>query len=317
MTGAGAAPGVEPLDAEATAGALSEAVVGRLVSRQIVRVSGPDAESYLQGQCSQDLAAMAAGDSRLSLLLSPQGKLVALVRVVALAPGELVVEVEDGYGEVVRERLARFKLRVKATLELDGWTVAEVRGPEADRHRPVTREGGLVVTVDGRTGHGFDVVGPGAGLPAGIPAGDPAAFTAARIEAGVPAMGAEIDEGVIPQETGFLDETVSFAKGCYTGQELVARLDARGGHVPRPLRGVVVGAAGPGGLPAPGGELYRGERAVGTLTSVAWSYRLDAGVALAYVRREVEPPATVELRGADAAGRPLGPLPAEVVTLPL
>ncbi|HTX01653.1 MAG TPA: glycine cleavage T C-terminal barrel domain-containing protein [Acidimicrobiales bacterium] len=344
-----------PLSFDETYAALHDAAVGRVVERDVVAVSGPDALTYLQGQCTQDLSSMAGGDARRSLLLTPQGKVVALVRVVASDSSRFLVEVEHGWGEQVLERLRRFKLRVKADLELVSWKSAEVRGPLSQRAIEGWRheEGGggspgggrtsldedlavlverFVVLVDDRFGRGVDVLAPDVALPPGVPEGDPAAFEAARIEAGLPAMGSELDDNVIPQEAGIVGETVSFTKGCYTGQELVARLDARGNRVPRVLRGIVVpgygaGTLGSPALPPVGSELRAGERVVGTLTSVGWSPRLGGAVALAYVRREVEPPAEVRLlppassAGRDGAasagaGEPAG-LTAEVRALPI
>ncbi len=107
---------------------------------------------------------------------------------------------------------------------------------------------------------------------------------------------------------------MSFTKGCYTGQELVARLDSRGNKVPRRLRGVVVAwslLADIGEWPAGGAQLASGEKVVGELTSVASSPGLEALVAMAYVRREVSPPAELTLRWE------AGSVPAQVRELPL
>ena len=100
----------------------------------------------------------------------------------------------------------------------------------------------------------------------------------------------------MPHELGrwVVDASVSFTKGCYTGQELVARIDARGGNVPRHLRGIVFGTDD---LPAPGAEVRVDGRTVGELTSVAVSPERRAPVALAYVHRSVEPPADAEVDG--------------------
>jgi len=134
------------------------------------------------------------------------------------------------------------------------------------------------------------------------------AYNAVRIEAGIPVMGLEIDEGTIPAEAGVVDRSVSFTKGCYTGQELVARIDSRGGNVPRRLRGVIVGD---GASPPVGALLEVDGKEVGRLTSVAFSPRVGATVALAFVRRAVDPPAevVVEWEG--------GSSPARVEALPL
>jgi aminomethyltransferase len=134
------------------------------------------------------------------------------------------------------------------------------------------------------------------------------AYEVVRIEAGIPAMGRELDESTIPAEAGLVDRTVSFTKGCYTGQELVARIDSRGGNVPRRLRGVVVG----GGVDPPAGaRLLSGEKDVGRLTSVAQSPTRPAALALAYVGRAVTPPADVTVAWDDESA------PARVEALPL
>ena len=117
-----------------------------------------------------------------------------------------------------------------------------------------------------------------------------------RIRAGTPKLGAEIVDGVIPAELGHavIDASVSFTKGCYTGQELVARVDSRGGNVPRHLRRLAIDGEV---APPVGAELVVDDKVVGTLTSVA-STPEGGAVALAFVARGVVPPATVEVRWA-------------------
>jgi aminomethyltransferase len=142
-------------------------------------------------------------------------------------------------------------------------------------------------------------------VPPGIEVGSTDAFEVARIEAGTPAMGAELTERTIPAETGLVERTVSFTKGCYTGQELVARIDSRGGHVPRHLRGLTLSG------PAPVGAAVTIEgREVGAVTSVA---RTPGGgaVALAYIHRDVSPPVEATVAGQDGAET------ATIQTLPL
>ncbi len=331
---------VKRLGYDETYRAVHDGVVGRVVERDVVVVDGRDAAAYLQGQCSQDLSGMVAGDARRSLLLTPQGKVVALVRVIALlsadalsaadvlsaagslsaatGPSRFLVEVERGFGEAVLERLRRFRLRVKADLDLVAWRCAEVRGPQAEDMAPggLPGVGGVSLRLDDRFGHGWDLLATAVELPGAVPEGEPMAFEAVRIEAGIPAMGIELGESVIPQEAGIVGETVSFTKGCYTGQELVARLDARGNRVPKVLRGVVLDVRGADELPPAGAELLDGERSVGALTSVAWSPRLQAGVGLGYVRREVQPPAAVRVAPPQGGSAPSALL-AEVRELPL
>jgi folate-binding protein YgfZ len=287
-----------PASLEDSYRALHEDVAWTPLARDVLVVEGPDALSYLQGQLSQDLTAVAAGSSAESLLLSPQGKMVAFVRASVFAPDRVVIDTAAGAGEAVRERLARFRLRVKADLVPVRWQGVAMRGPRseaavaaiAENRRP---ELTASVAYPGLIGTDafFEELPPDAEVVAatGTVASDPAAFEVARIEAGMPAMGPEIGESTIPHETGLVERTVSFTKGCYTGQELVARIDARGGNTPRRLRGVEL-AAGTATVPA-GAAIVVGERTVGAVTSVAWSPRTGASVALAYVRREVTPPA--------------------------
>ena len=101
------------------------------------------------------------------------------------------------------------------------------------------------MTPNCRRGSPSIPLGPQPSPPTGVPLVSLEAYQAVRIEAGVPAMGAELTDRTIPAETGIIDRTVSFTKGCYTGQELVARIDSRGGHVPRHLRGLVLSDAAP------------------------------------------------------------------------
>ncbi len=277
--------------------------------RDFVRVAGPDAMKFLQGQLSQQVD-VPVGTSGWTLLLQPQGKVVALLRFTRTGAEEYVLDTDGGWAPAVVERLNRFKLRVKADIKvIEGWKCLAVRGPGAHEAVP---EGGLPADWPGLPG--VDIVGPAAEVvaPDGVARGSAEAYEVARIEAGVPTMGRELDESTIPAEAGIVDRSVAFDKGCYTGQELVARIDSRGGNVPRRLRGVVVTGDE---TPPVGATVHTvgpdGGKDVGVLTSVARSERLGAPVALAYVRRAVEPPAEVELRwdGGTAAAR--------VVALPI
>jgi folate-binding protein YgfZ len=279
------------------------------LGRDFLRVSGPDAVEYLQGQLSQDVAPLDVGESADSLILSPQGKLDAYVRVSRLSDDALVVDVDGGFGEAVAARLARFKLRVKAVIEPLAWRAVALRGPRAGA---LGTPGGAWGTTlapsfswNGVTG--VDLLGEEPAVPDGVRACSIEAWESVRVEAGIPVMGAELDERTIAAEADLLDRSVSFTKGCYTGQELVARLDARGNRVARHLRGLVVaGSTGP----VTGSEIVFEGKVVGSVTSSAWSPALRSQVALGYVHRAVLASSAVELRGASS-------VPAEVRTLPL
>ncbi len=285
-------------------------VVGR---HEIVWARGPDAVTFLDSLLTQDLTVLGPGQVARSLLLEPRGKLRAILWL-AVGDGEVGLIADAGYGSLVGEDLNRFKLRVDVELDAAPTPLSELWGPASHK---VLADAGLPAP-DGWQRLGDTVVvradlGPlpryfvagAAELPA-PPAGTLAA-DAVRIEAGEPRMGIDVDSKTIPQESGLVPATVSFTKGCYLGQELVARIDSRG-HVNRHLRGVVLGT---NVLPPPGAALVAGDRDVGTLTSLGESLALRAPVGLALVRREVEPGASVEVRWEGGAA------PATVAGLPL
>jgi folate-binding protein YgfZ len=255
------------------------------LDREAIEVRGPDALAFLDGQLSQDLKAMASGDVGDALLLQPQGKVVALLRVARVEDDTFVLDTDAGFGGAVIERLERFKLRTKADITtIEGWRCLAVRGPNA------ARVAGIANDWPGLPG--VDVVGVDAAVPDGVVLVDPAAYEAARIEAGVPVMGRELTDATIPAEaTGVVERAVSFTKGCYTGQELVARVDSRGGNVARRLAGVELDGTD---VPAPGSALTMPDGApAGVITSAAISPRTGGVVALAYVPRKVAIPGPV------------------------
>jgi len=269
--------------------------------RDFLRVSGPDTITFLQGQLSQDVDALPVGTAVLSFLLQPQGKVDALLRVTRVEDDVVVLDTDAGWGDTVKARLERFKLRIKVEIEPVAWRCLAVRGPSA--HRMAAGADADWPGLDG-----VDVIGDDPVVPDGVRLCDLESYEAVRIEAGVPVMGREIDEKTIPAETGVVERAVSFTKGCFTGQELVARIDSRGGNVPRHLRGVLVGT---NVVPPVGAVIEVDGKPVGGLTSVAESLERRAPVALAYVGRAVEPPADVTLTWDG------GSAPARVEVLPL
>jgi len=274
--------------------------------RDFIEVDGLDAESFLQGQLSQDLEQLKPGESAWSFLLQPQGKVDALLRV-RRSEDTFELDVDGGWGEAVLARLERFKLRVNVLL-IPNPTLRclALRGPAAREAAAAVRA--VKNDVDWPGLQGVDIIGPEPAVPEGVRLCDLQAYEAVRIEAGVPMMGREIDEKTIPAETGVVDRAVSFTKGCFTGQELVARIDSRGGNVPRHLRGLVVGT---NVVPPVGAVVEADGKEVGAVTSVGESLERRAPVALAYVRRAVEPPADVTITWDG------GSAPARVEELPL
>jgi len=220
--------------------------------RDTVRVHGPDAARYLQGQISQDVDSLAPGDTAWSLILEPNGKVASWFRIHRLDATDFLLDTDAGHADGLVARLERFKLRTDAAIEL------------VDTAIPVP------------------VVWPGADDPSD---------EEQRIRAGMPRLGAELTGETIPGEGGqrLIDVSVSFTKGCYTGQELVARIDSRGGNVPRPVRVLVAQE------PLEVGAVVTVDGAdVGRVTSAAGL------VALAPLMRKVEIGDTVSIGGVSA-----------------
>jgi folate-binding protein YgfZ len=258
------------------------------LSRDILVVSGADATTYLQGQLSQDLAPMVAGDSRWTFALAPTGRVDAWFRV-SRRSDDWILDVDAGFGPGLAERLRRFLLRTDATVASAEWAGVAVRGPGATG----VRAGGTEVAADaGWPGlEGLDLLGPEVSTPPDLPTGPASDLEALRIEAGVPAMGREFDGGTIPAATGVVDRSVSFTKGCFTGQELVARIDSRDAGPPSRLCGL----SGPAeGSLEPGSVITVDGAEVGTVTSVARPPWRDEVVGLIDVRRAVQVPVEVD-----------------------
>jgi folate-binding protein YgfZ len=260
------------------------------IARDLVVVDGPDATSFLQSLVSQDLDPIPVGESAHALLLQPQGKLVADFYVVRVAPDTWWCVCESGFGADLAAGLNRFRIRVKAEVREEAIAALAVRGVE-----PPPTDGAVIFRVEWDGAAAFDAVGHDAAIvelsaACDVPLVDEAAYETARIEAGVPRQGLDTDDRTIPQEAGLETSAVSFTKGCFVGQELVCRIDVRG-HVNRHLRRL---RSDSGDLLA-GATVTAGEREVGTVTSAA------GPVALAMLRREVEPASVVDVGGIAAA----------------
>jgi tRNA-modifying protein YgfZ len=335
MSGPGPGPG--------QVAALRSGAGAFVLPRDVIAVRGADAESYLQGQLSQDVVALAVGESTDSLLLEPDGKLTALLRVTRVDAAGFVLEVDGGYGDKVTARLKKFLLRSKVEMERLEWRCLALRGAAVGEAAAgllavLAERGVLALPFEWNGWTGIDLLGPKdvvldpsastststESLPAGVVLCDDEVVEACRIVSGVPAMGSELTDKTIAAEAGLVERTASFTKGCYTGQELVARIDARGNNVPRRLVGLI-GGTDPGvpltrGMtlhagedPPPGDEVVA-DKVVGTITSAAWSDEVGAWVALAYLHRTIESPGPIRIRSGDGLG---GSTPARVTGLPV
>jgi tRNA-modifying protein YgfZ len=237
--------------------------------REFVRVAGPDAADYLQRMVSNDVEALARGEACPALLLTAKARVIAPLVVLRRANDDFLLLTEPGLGDVVRTHLVRMRLRARCEIE-------------REEHQSV-------LVFDGDAGFATDWAGAREALDSGLePTLSDEELDLRRIESAVPIWEREIDDRILPAEAG-LDEThVSFSKGCYPGQEPVARLHHRG-HPNRRLR--VVELAEVPGYDAP---LLHDGREVGRVTSAA---RRGDGtvVALAYVRTEVPDDAPLAL----------------------
>ncbi len=296
--------------------------------RAFTLFDGPDAARFLQGMVTNDVSAVAVGDATYALLLTPKARILCDLRLTRLAESTFLADHAVDAGALLRSTLRRYRLRSRTTIDdADaGYAVAIVAGARAgmlllDAFGVIPRADaaentGTAILVDGVEVHllaspccgekAFELIGPIAAVSAaadqlalGLPKHNGSWFTfdeldTLRVEAGVPSFGAEIDERVSPSEVGLVERAVSFTKGCYTGQEPVARLHYRG-HANRGLRSLLLDDV----APRPGATISLGEREVGRVTSARWSPTLGRVVALAIVRTEVELGATVTV---DVAG---------------
>ena len=278
--------------------------------RTVVRAVGTDRVTFLQGMVSNDVAALRPGEGSPALLLTIQGRVVADVRVAA-ADETLLLDVDVRARDALVDALERLivadeveLLSPEAPLALVG-----LEGPGAERLvgqglAPYAHRETEVAGVPVRVMRGSEVGGPGLVLhvaaerapalwdalvargarPCGMEA-----LEGRRVEVGVPRIGLDMDLTTLALEVP-VEEALSATKGCYLGQEVVARGTARG-HVNRKLIGLLIeGPAPPGGAP-----LVRDGKDVGRLTTVAYAFGLNAPAALGFVRREHWEPGT-ELR---------------------
>ena len=229
---------------------------------------------------------------------------MAWFRLTRLQDGGFLLDLDAGFAPALVARLERFKLRVDATFEtLHGWRMLSVRGaPQTEDLDPMSLDSVSAETRAKVAWHGFegiDLLGPELAPPCGLVLAGDAGVGGGPHPGGLAGDGRELTERTIPAEVGGLVEaSVSFTKGCYTGQELVARIDSRGGNVPRPLRlleiGTDVGVA-------PGAGIVVDGKTVGEITSAA----VDVSACSDSGARHRAPPGGTA--GAGDGGGPPGP----------
>jgi tRNA-modifying protein YgfZ len=240
------------------------------LSRGYVAVTGPEAADFLERMVSNEVASLEPGDDRRALLLTPKGRIVAPLRAVREGPEAFLLITEAELAETLASTLLRARFAAKCEIEVKPY-------------RGYLRLG----DGEGIRNDDYGVEAYESWAEDECEAAPADALEPLRIDAATPVWGSELDESILPAEAG-LDEThISFTKGCYPGQEPIARLHYRG-HPNRRLRVIEVEAA------SPGDEILHGEKTVGRVTSAV------PGRALGYVRREIPDGACLSIGGAEA-----------------
>lgn len=256
--------------------------------RAFVRVRGPAAGEYLQRMLSNDVLSLGVGEARDALLLTPKARVIATLRVLRRGEDDYLLLTEPQLGEVVRAHLLRMRFAARCEIEPEEHSAFVVFGqspagtvaiPTADYGEPAVE----VLDAELEPTLGEDEL------------------ERMRIEAGTPLHGKDIDDQVLPAEAGLVARAVSLTKGCYPGQEPVARLHFRG-HANRALRVLRIETDTP---PSRDAEIVYEGKTVGRVTSAVRAEQ-DV-VALGYVRVEVPEGASLVVQGARATMAPARP----------
>lgn len=305
-------------------------------------VTGADRQRFLHGQVTNAVKDLRPGDGCYAALVTAKGRMVSDLQIHCLKD-ELLLDLEPGCGTTVRERLEAYVIADDAQIvdvtphytlwSLQGPAAAEVLAAAGLAIDPLPAPGKSAPWHDPHLGEiccariargtvdGFDLFVPNASAEAlasrllaeaerrGGGAAGWNALELVRVEAGLPRFGQDMDATHLPPEAGLEARAISYSKGCYIGQEVIARIRTYG-QVTKALRGLVL-PDDLASLPAKGTRLFLGDKEVGTLTSVIRSPRWHRNLALGYVRKECHQPGT-ELELETPAGR----RPARIVPLP-
>jgi len=297
--------------------------------RSRICLTGADRVRYLHGQVTNDIKKLGVGQGCYVAIVTTKGKMESDANVFVLQD-EVLLDMEPGLTARISQRLEKFIVAddVQIVDVAPHYGLLTVQGPKAEEavralgvfNEVPTKQFESVKVSDGMLGEiylirharlnttGFDLFVPNNALGAvadklvaaakaiGGRACGWQAFDTARIEAGIPRFGVDMDETNLPLEAGLEKRAVSYSKGCYIGQEVINRVHSIG-HVNKELRQLrLVGELL--ALPVKGDKLFQGDHEAGYVTSVVRSPTLKAVVALGYVRRE----AGVELKVKSAGG---------------
>lgn len=265
-------------------------------AREQLRVTGPDRVSFVHGMVTNDVTGLAEGATCVVTMLTAKGAMVGDGRVLKLADS-VIVDTGAGHGAAVKAFLEKYLISEDAEIhQASDLAVVGLIGPSAN----VSLIAGQVVvaTMPGSLGSGVDVLVRRDQLQAvhaslaGVPQVGAQTLEVLRVEAGVPLFGADMTETTIPLEAN-LEKAIHYNKGCYIGQEVIARATYRG-QMNKKLMGLLLGEH----VLERGTELFKAEKRVGRVTSVVRSEKAKQLIALAYVQRDHLAPGTVlELTG--------------------
>lgn len=287
--------------------------IADISSRGKLKLTGKEHLRLLQGMLSNDVMKLSEGEGIYATLLTVKGKVVSDMRVFRGSDYALM-DLEPGMNKTIRDHLIKYKLSYRAEIEdisLDN-SLFHICGPEACDYLEdvsclslknmdeydfteanISDTPCILFRVNRTGGKGFDIMVTNdqagklwdflleQGRDKGLISVGHDALEVMRIEAGIPLYGVDFDENTIPIEAG-LWNALSFEKGCYIGQEVVARIKWRG-RVNWHLKGLVTDS---GTVPVRNSSVFSGEKKIGRVTSSVFSHTLKRAVALAYIRRE-------------------------------
>ncbi len=284
----------------------------RLAQRDIYRLSGTDRVRFLNGQVTNDILNLPEGQSLHACALSAKGKLNGDLFVTAWSE-DILLDWDRVLSEALVPRLERYMIADDVTLDTPDYNLFHVLAPlESERLPTAVR----VASSNRFRRTGVDLFIPKSlqlDLPQVLnqPVLSDAEVEELRIERGIPKWGKELNDNVIPVEAGLDQDSISYTKGCYLGQEVISRIRSIG-HVNRHLRGVRLTKGET--LPIGSTLLDMAQKSIGQVTSTICSQRLGKRIGLAFVRRGYEQPGTrCSLR---PPGEPVEPGEVEICDLP-
>ena len=263
-----------------------ESLTAILSPRALWKLSGPDAARYLNGQVTNDVTHLADGQACYAAVCTAKGRMEGDVSI-ARHGAEFYLDADAVLRESLGARLEKYLIADDAVFEDVGdlWSLSHVFGTT-----PPAPKTGFVIAYArfGMPGYDVWIASPGAVVVGETVETD--VLETLRLENGIPRWGAELTPATLPPEAGpHLLAAISYTKGCYVGQETIARLKSVG-HVNRSLSFLKSDSAA---FPVPGAKLKQGDHEAGIVTSSGYSPRLQKGIALAYVQRQAMAEGTV------------------------